>query len=486
MLRLERLAHQPLRRWSCWFWRGRSSSDSGLYAGGSSCFDARALLRLLAQVLLVLRVLVVAAIAAAEELRLGFVAAEHGALHSSLFTRRSWIHFRRSIPQPQMLPAGRDEELNYIEQAFGDKYPPVSTVTFFRGDISAVQSSLPKKVASIIVANKWLDGVMHRSGKKLMLRVPDRVVDANARHYVEAPRQPAVGAELANDPVALERLLSPYFVAKGVGAGPLFRVTLIPTRPGEFAVVMSLHHGVADGATFYAIYAMLGSVPAYSMDARRVPEFTLGSVQQMIGPKHAAWQVSPIMIMVWIATMMCGCGTKHPTALHLVNDEWVEEQKRRRGRRRRGGEGAVSRRTTSHALRRAHRRLFVRDDERRLLEDGALPARRPAATLAGCSTPRTRLARRHPPLTQRDGRRAAGERQPSLLETLDLNLIHVTNWASLNKTPLKLPGCTQTLHLPIMSPGSMPRGYSIIIFQATEERLGVRVFTSAENCARLA
>ena len=115
-------------------------------------------------------------------------------------------------------------------KAFGDKYPPVSTVTFFRGDLSAVQSSLPKKVASIVVANKWLDGVMHRSGKKLMLRVPDRVVDANARHYVEAPRQPAVGAELANDPVALERLLSPYFVAKGVDADMVSAVGLAGSR----------------------------------------------------------------------------------------------------------------------------------------------------------------------------------------------------------------------------------------------------------------
>ena len=391
-----------------------------------------------------------------------------------------------------MLPAGRDEELNYIEQAFGDKYPPVSTVTFFRGDISAVQSSLPKKVASIVVANKWLDGVMHRSGKKLMLRVPDRVVDANARHYAEAPRQPAVGAELANDPVALERLLSPYFVAKGVDAGPLFRVTLLPTRPGEFAVIMSLHHGVADGATYYAIYAMLGSVPAYSMDARRVPEFTLGSVQQMIGPKHAAWQVSPVMIMVWIATMMCGCGAKHPTALHLVSDEWVEEQKRLHA----ADADAVAKAPyvstndilTSFVARTVDTSYAMMNVDFRS-KMAALTGKE-----AGCYFGRMLYAKDEvaSPAGIRRSLNVMGAARPesgvpSLLETLDPNLIHVTNWASLNKTPLKLPGCTQTLHLPIMSPGPMPRGYSVcIIFQATEERLGVRVFTSAENCARLA
>eukprot|EP00966_Prymnesium_polylepis_P002961 67930-Prymnesium_polylepis.1 len=69
---------------------------------------------------------------------------------------------------------GQPLPLHFNEAGFARFWPPVSMITFFRGDADAAAELLRSRLNLVLDANPWLAGRLKRQGPgKLNLHVPD-------------------------------------------------------------------------------------------------------------------------------------------------------------------------------------------------------------------------------------------------------------------------------------------------------------------------
>lgn len=124
---------------------------------------------------------------------------------------------------------------------------------------------------------------------------------------------------------------------------PLFKLTLIEISDSRFAICFSISHVIADGHTFYSLYAMLsahhdgGSASASasasvshervrSLDIRRDLMFSKRLNDEMKGNETYDWIFHPFMMMRIIYNGVFG---STPAVLtQRIDTEWVDDVKR--------------------------------------------------------------------------------------------------------------------------------------------------------------
>jgi len=385
--------------------------------------------------------------------------------------------------------ASSDVELNYMEQAFGKVYPCIASVNFYTGDAHKVAAFLHERTVAIVTASPWLAGSIHSVDGKLKLRIPSRV---DPEPNFTDTTMPELMPTMEND--EMHKLLSPVLVRSGVGAGgPLYRVVLVRMQPTEFAVVVSLHHGCADGGTFYQLHGMLDKrASVFTLASERDEAFSQAGVQELLGERRVAWQTGPSFITKMVATMAIPClASNVGTYTYMVDEAWVAQQK---ALHKQGGATETAPYVSTNdiltsslanaigsnwCLMNVDLRTHMAGLSKQL---GGNYFGRMLHSREDFATPgkiRERL--------QQLGSQSTDGTTPSLLETwLSLDLVHVTNWSTLSSSKtLELPhSCEQILHVPLMKPPTLPGGYNVIvIFQATATRLGVRLLTTRPELA---
>ena len=144
--------------------------------------------------------------------------------------------------------------------------PPLSTLTWFRGDHSKANSILKARIQEILMRNPWLGGriILHTNGKVYLLFPKSNgsvSLDENHLDHVSPNISPI---SRHDDPCSdqFSKATRIYRLSKKEEKECLWRISIIPcrTEPDQyFAVIMSMSHVIGDGHTFYFIHRMLFS-----------------------------------------------------------------------------------------------------------------------------------------------------------------------------------------------------------------------------------
>lgn len=193
--------------------------------------------------------------------------------------------------------------------------PAISTVTFFSGDHAKAAEFLRGRLAEIVLANPWLQGVLDRQrGDARPVLVHGEKDEGASPAFVHAT--PGDVALSRGTPYAtIARTVGRLLVKKGdlcVGRGcePQFRVSLVPdaAAPGErWALVVSMSHVIADGHTFYKIHNMLcAAEPVQALVAQRQMNIPAAAAEAMGGAANAGFLQFPkpgLLLKVVIAML---------------------------------------------------------------------------------------------------------------------------------------------------------------------------------------
>lgn len=181
------------------------------------------------------------------------------------------------------------EPLSRLERTllrFGEQ--PVSTVTFFRGDLAAAAAGFRERAAAVLRANPWLAGRIRRGHLEWQ---PGADVDLD--RFFRVAERGAVQLSRRTPYPQLSAKLRPYLAdSVGTVAAPLFRASLLPADAAEagdeagdagFALVVSLSHIAGDGYTYYRLLNMLTGAEkvVVAMDTRRKAE-VLDAIDELV------------------------------------------------------------------------------------------------------------------------------------------------------------------------------------------------------------
>jgi hypothetical protein len=183
-------------------------------------------------------------------------------------------------------------ELTQAEQSYFIRSRPVTTITFYEGDISK-EFSLEDRIFLIIKKNSWLTSRL--VSRKCYGRIKKDIIavfskfpssDELSAYYEEI----LLSDKILSESMPFDKMseaTSDYLVKKGTGSvnkpdEVLFKLTLFKIykendsekRVIKTALFMSISHVLVDGHSFYALYSFLdGSLPVRALNARRVENF---------------------------------------------------------------------------------------------------------------------------------------------------------------------------------------------------------------------
>ena len=223
--------------------------------------------------------------------------------------------------------------LNVESSLRGLTNPTISCLTFFEG--TPPTDVLRERLQLMATSNPWISGRL-RSGE-------DGAVHCWIPAAPELPLVEATMRGLRPEAPVSETMAkcSRYGARLGLEAidrdEPLFRVCLLHTGAGRFALLVSLCHALGDAATFYRLYAMMdpsGGQPE-RLDFTRVPTFTAAALRESFGaeatsghtqlPSSCPKGVSEQLKMYDAITRVAA--RQKDVTLAAVDAAWVAEQK---------------------------------------------------------------------------------------------------------------------------------------------------------------
>eukprot|EP00928_Gymnodinium_smaydae_P019738 TRINITY_DN17591_c0_g1_i1.p1 TRINITY_DN17591_c0_g1~~TRINITY_DN17591_c0_g1_i1.p1 ORF type:complete len:420 (+),score=63.42 TRINITY_DN17591_c0_g1_i1:191-1450(+) len=337
-------------------------------------------------------------------------------------------------------------------------HPGICTVTFCEGDGAVAYSALKQKVRAVMDANPWIAG---RFVKKTLVH-PKTGSDALVDELVSITKSASVSRSMPYDKLVKATGANPELAVQKAGAlqatnALVTKLSVVePEQPGgEFAIIFSMSHAMADGHDYYRIANMImGNGVIESMIAERVVEYETCE-PEWTGAKDFAWISGGGGL---IKGMLGGLlfGPKSQWSCYMVDQDKVASEKERAAKE--GSVPFVSTHDvlTSHFCKAARARVAMvvvnfRDKIRLALKTG-----RNAGCYEGCllldptnyetpaairkclsaGVPYTR-ATPSPPL-------------PGLCSSNPMALI--TSWASFPFDGVAVDGVTrQLLHLPCMA-----------------------------------
>jgi len=208
----------------------------------------------------------------------------------------------------------RQELLEFENKLYLMDVPPVTTLTWFRGDYRKAGKLLEERLQKILEASPWLGGHVGLSRGKLCL-----VYNRNSNKFLLAKDFTVVLDSTSSTisrrtPVDQMMAKCRHLLLKNGVDQPLINVTLLPCKDSSdthFALIVSVSHFVADGHTYYSLLSQLCSRSPKNIQALTAVPITSTVEQQKeamgrenydafsIGPRtylNIVWQVITIMI----------------------------------------------------------------------------------------------------------------------------------------------------------------------------------------------
>ena len=364
---------------------------------------------------------------------------------------------RRQVDLRQVRTSGKASlQLLPLEQRM--KGPPMSTITFFNGDITVATPFVMERVAAILCLNPWLAGWIEGG----TCYYDTDAADTASILHIFAAGEVTLGRDtpLSGMASAVASLLCSKGQA-GYGS-PIFRVGLVPDERApttRFSLVVSMSHLIGDGATFYMVHNMLSSAAEpTALTAIRKPEMR-PLIDEALGEGKAV-MFNPGFIANAVGGLAHASllGKQSAVRLFHINSKWVDSQKA--AVKATGSFVSTNDVITSWIFARGGFELGCMAINFR----GKLPGvtsdlagnyesllfYRPAdfATAALVRASLLKLHRAASPPTK----------LPSSYEHLGMRCCTTTNWSTFAET-IELPGAMQTLHLPLydISAPSFPR-----------------------------
>lgn len=256
---------------------------------------------------------------------------------------------------------------------------------------------------------------------------------------------------------------------------PLFRLAVVPADPGHFALVVSMHHAIGDGHTFYKIYGMLGGNPVCALKSERLPNISAATCQ-LVGSANTKWLRSPGLVFGGILHILFRRAGKGPIVKY-VSDDWISTEKGKNDPRKSG----VQYVTTNDLL---TSWMFKVCDMQACFAAVNMRNRTPLVDagdqhagnyefsmvlLPGdAATPAVLRQRMSHPGDYTCGRDAP---PAGCCGTMRMKAAILTNWATF-WTAFSLPDCEEELHLPVVDTHGPAYGYAII-FRPQADKLAL-------------
>jgi len=370
---------------------------------------------------------------------------------------------------------------------------PITTVQIYEGDANAAAEFLRGRLAEVARLNPWMGGKLikdpKRHGKLIALRYnpggeeSPPPVDEMFEFVVDDAKGFEVGPyeELAEALKASEAC-----VPNGNGliksGRPVCKLTVSPRKDekGGFAVIFSMSHTVADGHTYYAILNMLSSAAVpFAMKAERDEKFQDGMPRQ-IGEEFYEAMLNPgLPMMVHYLGIWAKAKRVKPLCFFIDEDKLKAAKESAAGAGAEGEEPAPYVSTndivTSGFGRAVNARMLTMAINFRGRMDG-LTAERAGNYHSGLiwgpdgyATPnKIRRALDGPPPLSR------GSLPGGCCVTGNWTAM-ISNWSSLSRGHLDIPGCAQTLHLPYLNTKEMMED-SCFVFKARPGEVAVMLF----------
>ena len=214
---------------------------------------------------------------------------------------------------------GKEVELLPVERDTYTMIGPISTVTFYEGDVD--NKIIIHRMEEIIRVNPWLAGrLIRREGQNVKLRYPlipstvdlkKHVQEINILNYQRSEKE-KLDASSPVDQVLSE--LEDRFVKPGINCinkdEVLFNILVVKifnsaNQPAtRTAFVMTLSHVIADGRNFYSIYSFFHpSTPIKAIDPVRDLSFP-DRIKEIQGSEYAGYPSSLLLLLRCLKTLL--------------------------------------------------------------------------------------------------------------------------------------------------------------------------------------
>ena len=351
--------------------------------------------------------------------------------------------------------------------------PFITTATFYKG--VPPTTFLEQRVTEIVKANPWLGAkVAKRNGKLVMVCGAAPVQSL----YIALPPHevPIHNGLTFTEVAALIRKLEPRKTPDAVQ----FKVALVPddrTPDDAFCLVVSLSHTLGDGATYYALLNMLGAEAGVRALEPTRRQGTAAQEAELMGKAEVGFTTTPGYVCGTLSSVCRGCCVAKavPQAWH-INEPWLAMQKAQGAKESEIGFVSSNDVLTSWFFRsvnaavgimavnlRGRTGMSAQADDAGNYESillyrpadyaSAALVRKSVATMHRAAEPPTAL--------------------PGCRTLCCAHLAIVSNWATFHNG-LKLPGCEQIVHYPMMASVAANLDFSAaVIFRPRKDELAV-------------
>ena len=363
--------------------------------------------------------------------------------------------------------------------------PGVTSITFYRGDMTSATAYIRTRFKEIVDSNPWLAGrlVRDKSNKNVQLVHPQTPVsdDVIDQLFHPDPSRLRIGSEMRYQ--ALSKAASSAVLDKGRKlvnkSGLVTRITIIPdaSHPDDgFALIFSLSHIVADGQTYYQVLNALSVTgDIQSLRAQRNQEASERAVDA-VGKKEYNFSFSAPMFLNVIKGMIFN--KKAECFAFYVDEVKVKKAKAKVTASSTSGKDFVSTNDilTSSFARAIRARLCMMaiNFRNRIQGISDIDAGNYEGFLLfdeetyGSPSSIRKSLRQGPPF------RTVKNSLPGFWEASLCRLGQITNWSTF-AGDLILDGCEQLLHLPIYDTGMIPFDCAIV-FRPMPGKLAVMYF----------
>lgn len=408
-----------------------------------------------------------------------------------------------------------DEDAMFHKFAVVLKGPPITTLTWFKGDFQDAKSKLQKRMKQMVAKNPWLQGrisassylsylkgTFHLSYTRTNLHEYDNInveENFNVIDPKDSPLSHRMPIVTQNNTLLRSNIyMSNVFLRAGRKA-PIFKATLIPcaTNPHEmFALAVQLSHAAGDGATYYKLMHMLCGTDDKDEDGDKdtdadcntifelIPERIQKSkelqIESMGKMEHGYLTSVGLMCQAILGTVLNQLRGHLPYNYHIFNprSEGLQMEKVKRSHAEKSGLPFVSTNDVLTSWLMTHctssRGVMVIDWRNRLdghtdlhvgnyfnwivynKEDSASPG----------------LIRKslqsHKRVVTKD------KKFPSCWEMAKSTVCLVTNWSTFGKENV-IEGCVEDLHFPLVLADDYPAHTirNLIIFRAGVDKIGL-------------
>lgn len=198
----------------------------------------------------------------------------------------------------------------------------IASITFYKGEFQPAVEALRAQFALAVASNPWMAGRLVKGKAGTCLRHPptpsptdiDALFTATAAGdeaaFKLSPFSPYI--KTCTDMYASKKVIVGSGRASVGKDAPVTLLTLSESAPGEFALIFSMSHAIADGRTYYEIMQMLQPGAAVrELQSERIPAFS-ESMRDMCGRKELEWADSPGVICMFVCGMLPCCSGPKP------------------------------------------------------------------------------------------------------------------------------------------------------------------------------